>query len=86
MCFYITASSNRYGASEGVSMIKSDVPAVLTMKEIANLLHTSRSTVKRWIDAGLLPASRVGKVIRIEGKDLVIFFNHYKKPRLPVPW
>jgi excisionase family DNA binding protein len=33
----------------------------LTIKEAAELLQFSESTVRRWIDEGLLPAFRMGR-------------------------
>lgn len=42
----------------------------LRVREIATLLRIDVKTVRRWIDAGKLPATRVGRDWRIERADL----------------
>ena len=42
----------------------------LTVREVAELLRVSDLTVRRWIWAGKLPATRVGRVLRIRQSDL----------------
>lgn len=50
-----------------------------TIEEIADLLKVSYLTVFRWIQAGKLPAYKVGKRYRIEVKDLNNFLERSKK-------
>jgi excisionase family DNA binding protein len=42
----------------------------LTVAEVAELLKLNQQTVRNWIDAGSLPALRVGRRVRIRQSDL----------------
>ena len=42
----------------------------LTVAEVANLLKLNQQTVRNWIDAGTLPAVKVGRRVRIRRSDL----------------
>ena len=42
----------------------------LTVKEVAALFRISTKTVRRWIEAGNLPATRLGRDWRIARTDL----------------
>ena len=42
----------------------------LLPEEAADLLDTSRSSVRRWVTEGLLPAARIGNMIRIRRVDV----------------
>ena len=42
----------------------------LTVAEVAELLRLNQQTVRNWIDAGSLPAVRVGRRVRIKRSDL----------------
>lgn len=42
----------------------------LTVAEVAELLRLNQQTVRNWIDAGSLPAIRVGRRVRIKRSDL----------------
>lgn len=46
---------------------------MLSSTEVARRLGVSRRTVRRWVAAGLLPAYRVGGVLRIHPEDLGAF-------------
>jgi excisionase family DNA binding protein len=51
-----------------------------TVSEAARLLQISPSTVWRWIDAGKLPAYRIGgRAIRIKREDLDTFIRPVKE-------
>jgi putative molybdopterin biosynthesis protein len=50
-----------------------------TIDEIALLLKVSYLTVFRWVQAGKLPAYKVGKRYRIEITDLNNFLEQSKK-------
>jgi excisionase family DNA binding protein len=39
---------------------------VLTVAEVAELLKLNQQTVRNWIDAGFLPAVRIGRRVRIK--------------------
>jgi excisionase family DNA binding protein len=41
----------------------------LTVAEIAQLLKLNEQTIRNWIDAGKLPAMRVGRRVRVKGSD-----------------
>ncbi|MGI8792473.1 MAG: helix-turn-helix domain-containing protein [Acidimicrobiales bacterium] len=47
-----------------------DRPAFLTVAEVASLLRVSNMTVYRLINAGDMPAARVGKSYRIAQRDV----------------
>lgn len=42
----------------------------LTVAEVAELLRLNQQTVRNWIDAGSLPAVRVGRRVLIKRSDL----------------
>ena len=42
----------------------------LTVAEVAELLKLNQQTVRNWIDAGALPALKVGRRVRIRRSDL----------------
>jgi excisionase family DNA binding protein len=42
----------------------------LTVAEVADLLKLNQQTVRNWIDAGTMPAFRVGRRVRILRADL----------------
>jgi excisionase family DNA binding protein len=42
----------------------------LTVHEVAGRLRVSEPTIRRWIAAGRLPATRVGRLLRIKESDL----------------
>lgn len=43
---------------------------LLTVAEVAEKLRLNQQTVRNWIDAGSLPAIRVGRRVRIKREDL----------------
>jgi excisionase family DNA binding protein len=51
-------------------MSKQKQPALLTVKEAAAELRVSDRTVYRAIEAGSIPARRVGRLLRIRREDL----------------
>jgi excisionase family DNA binding protein len=55
----------------GYCMGFSNLPEVLTTKQLAEFLHVSDQTIKRAIKAGKLEAFKIGKDWRIE-KEAVI--------------
>src|ERR1700728_4801946 len=58
----------------------------LTVAEVAELLKLNQQTVRNWIDAGSLPAIRVGRRVRIKRADLDrILENGYRGRAPPVP-
>lgn len=53
---------------------------LLSVAEVAQILSVSRKLIQSWIDAGLLPAFRVGpqtRVIRIREGDLEAFIQRH---------
>lgn len=44
--------------------------AYLSVKEVAELFRVCPKTVRRWISAGVLPATRLGRDWRISRNDL----------------
>jgi len=56
----------------------------LTVAEVADLLRLNQQTVRNWIDAGSLPALRVGRRVRIKRSDLDrILEDGYRGTPLP---
>ncbi len=55
-----------------------EVPDLLSVKEVAELLHISERTVHRMIERKELPAYKVGKVIRVERKDVLKYLEENK--------
>jgi excisionase family DNA binding protein len=54
--------------------------ALLTMGQVAQRMSVSKRTVLRWIETGLLPATRVGAVIRIKPHDLEQLIAQHQMP------
>lgn len=49
-----------------------------SVAEVATILSVSRRTVSRFIDAGELPARKIGKAWRISNADLEAFISSRK--------
>jgi len=50
---------------------------ILTIEEVAKLMKVSLKTVYRWVNAGQLPAARIGyKTYRVFENDLIKFLRH----------
>lgn len=56
---------------------------VLTGAEVAKLLKLNQQTVRNWIDAGQLPALRVGRRIRVRSSELDAFAEQGRTARPP---
>jgi putative molybdopterin biosynthesis protein len=54
-------------------------PELLSVKEVAELLHVSVRTVHRLIERKELPAYKVGKVVRVDRKDVLKFLQENKQ-------
>jgi excisionase family DNA binding protein len=50
-----------------------------TMAEVAECLHVSGRTVRRWIEAGDLVVYRVGGIVRIAERDLRAFLALHRE-------
>lgn len=48
---------------------------LLTVKEVSNMLRVHRQTVYGLINTGQLPASRIGKTIRIDALAVQAYLN-----------
>jgi excisionase family DNA binding protein len=44
---------------------------MMTIADAAKYSKCSKSTIRRWIDAGLLPATKIGHICRILKSDLI---------------
>lgn len=51
---------------------------LLKVKEVAERLNVSESTIKRWCNDGTLKASKFGRGYRIEESDLEEFIKNSK--------
>jgi excisionase family DNA binding protein len=64
-------SSGLLWALRGALSIMIDQDTFLTVFEIADLLKVNQQTVRNWIDAGSLPAVRIGsRRVRVRASDL----------------
>jgi excisionase family DNA binding protein len=43
---------------------------LLTVPQVAEEFQVTAQTVRNWIDAGVLPAVRVGRAFRVRGEDV----------------
>ena len=61
----------------------SELSKMLTVNEVAHLLHIHPSTVRRWEQQGQLKSYRLGPKgsIRFKGEDIVNFINRAGKPQ-----
>lgn len=50
-----------------------------TIPEIMKLLKVSERTIHKWTASGQLPVVKIGKVIRIDEKDLTAFVEAHKQ-------
>ena len=53
----------------------SRLPRLLPLDEVAQTLHVSIKTVRRWIKQGALRAHQFGRQLRIAEEDLAAFIN-----------
>ena len=56
---------------------------MLTVNEVAQHLKVHPMTVYRWVEQGVLPASKLGTVIRVSEEDLTQFIESQKVAREP---
>jgi excisionase family DNA binding protein len=49
---------------------------LLTVAEVASILKLNQQTIRNWIDAGTLPAVRIGRSVRIKRSDFDRFLEH----------
>ncbi len=54
-----------------------DLPDVLTVLQLANVLHISKNTAYKLIREDKIRVKRLGRIIRISKHDLLIFVNGY---------
>lgn len=59
--------------------------AFLTVAEVATLLKLNQQTVRNWIDAGSLPAVRVGRRVRIPRSALDQLIESGSQGSAPAP-
>ena len=48
---------------------------LLTIREVASYCQVDEKTIRRWIEAGNLPAFKLGRQWRVAEKDLRRFLN-----------
>lgn len=59
----------------------------VTVAEVANLLKLNQQTIRNWIDAGTLPALRLGRRVRVLRSDLnqLVDQNYHPSSGTPAP-
>jgi excisionase family DNA binding protein len=56
-------------AIDGAAKPPTSADQLLTVAEIATILRMNQQTIRNWIDAGTLPAIRIGRRVRIRRAD-----------------
>ena len=57
---------------------------LMTMKEVAEYLQCSRSTVRRWVARGKVPHYRMGVMIRFRRAELDSWLDTYREGDWPL--
>ena len=58
----------------------------MTVAEVAAVLKLNQQTIRNWIDAGTLPARRIGRRVRIKRSDFDrVVEAGYSGPTAPQP-
>lgn len=55
-----------------------NLPEIMTIEQLAEALHVSRSTINRAIKAGDLKAFKIGKSVRIEKESVIEWVQNNK--------
>ncbi len=55
----------------------------LTVAEVAGILKLNPQTIRNWIDAGTLPAVRIGRRVRIRREDFQALLNQDRHAAAP---
>ena len=63
-------------------MASNELPDVLTANEVAQYLRLSAATVYRWVQAGEIPAVRIGRVWRFQRELLDEWLNERMRGNL----
>lgn len=58
-------------------------PDVLRINDLADYLRVSKSTARRYLKKGLIPYSKIGKIVYIRRKD-ALFFVESAKINIPI--
>ena len=61
-----------------------DPSRMLTMQEAADRLGVTDRTIHTWTKRGLLPAFKIGAVVRYDPADLQRFIEDHKSPGKPL--
>ena len=56
-------------------MTLDNCPALQTVSELATVLRVGRNTAYRLIDAGTIPAIKIGRQIRVYREDVIRFVS-----------
>lgn len=57
-----------------------EMPELLTVAQVAELLRLNPQTIRNWIDAGTFPAMHIGRRVRIKRADLDAFIAGNRTP------
>lgn len=55
--------------------VKRDLPELLTIQQVAELIGVSDKTVRRWIARGDLEAWQRDRIVRVDRRELQRFLN-----------
>ncbi len=61
------------------------LPEFLTVAEVAEILKLNPQTIRNWIDAGKLPAYRVGRRVRVGRLELETLIRDGRTSSAPTP-
>ncbi len=54
---------------------------MLTLKQVSERLSLHVNTVKKYVNQGMLPVMRVGRIMRLDERDLEKFIEDHKEVR-----
>ena len=57
------------------------VSRMLTLKQVSERLSLHVNTVKKYVNQGMLPVMRVGRIMRLDERDLEKFIEDHKEVR-----
>jgi len=79
----VTSASQRVDVI--VTQMSAEQDDFLTVAEIAEILKMNPQTIRNWIDAGKLPAHRVGRRVRVTRADFDAVVREGRTTNTPIP-
>ncbi len=57
--------------SQETIIMSTTQPDIMRIKDLAEYLHISKSTVRRYLNSGIIPYSKVGGIVYIKREDVL---------------